>query len=197
MEISQQPWLEQVQEKILTHKEDIAKKAMPEDMIQANSHLSSELMPWRFHLLEVFAQSITDQSKQPKQLLQAWADELSDKLVELELPLDLALQEIDYYRDAIGHVIKEEAERSGLSLDEFYESLTHFHNIIDEAGYIISRTYVKEHERTLTNAQYAVEELSVPLVRVSLDTGVIPIIGDIDTNRAGHYEQCSASVGRI
>lgn len=88
MEISQQPWLEQVQEKILTHKEDIAKKAMPEDMIQANSHLSSELMPWRFHLLEVFAQSITDQSKQPKQLLQAWADELSDKLVELELPLD-------------------------------------------------------------------------------------------------------------
>ncbi|SIS48044.1 STAS domain-containing protein [Salimicrobium flavidum] len=184
MDISQQSWLENAQEKILTNKEDFAKRSLPDGAIQANSHLTGELMPWRFHLLEVFSQSLTDGSKQPKQLLQAWADEYADKLVELSLPLDTALQEIDYYRAAIGNVLKEEAKQQQLTIDEFYEMLNYFNVIVDEAGYIISRMYVAEHERTLKNAHYAVEELSVPLVRVTKETGVIPIIGDIDTKRA-------------
>jgi len=36
----------------------------------------------------------------------------------------------------------------------------------------------------IQSARYAIDELSIPVVRITKEIGVIPLVGDLDTNRA-------------
>ncbi|UOQ94830.1 STAS domain-containing protein [Halobacillus shinanisalinarum] len=57
--------------------------------------------------------------------------------------------------------------------------------IMDQAVQIVSRSYMRDHQ-SIETAKYAIDELSVPVVQLTKDTGIIPVIGEIDTNRAQH-----------
>lgn len=167
---------------LLEQKEQLAQSVpLPEGMKQ---RVSEELMEWRIQLITAYAESIRDGYEEVTQDLREWSENLSEKLVELMLPLNMALTEISSYRKKIGSIIKEEAKAKDLSLDEFFSVLKNFNNSVDQAVQLVSQSYMCDFENTIQSAYYAVNELSVPIVRVTETIGIIPIVGEIDTHRA-------------
>ncbi|WP_455931337.1 hypothetical protein [Priestia aryabhattai] len=109
---------------------------------------------------------------------------MADLLVNHGLALNLALEEISYYRDVIGEMIKEEAKNNDFSLDAFYQIISHFNTIVDHAIQFVSKSYIKDYTEKTNCAQYAIDELSVPVIRLTEGIGILPLIGDLDTKRA-------------
>ncbi|MBX0356799.1 STAS domain-containing protein [Halobacillus sp. Nhm2S1] len=167
---------------ILEQKEELARAvAIPREI---GKGVSEQLITWRMELIEAYAISFTQDSEEVTQNLEKWSDRVSGELVELRLPLNIALVEISEYREVIGAIIKDEAKAQNLSFDDFYDILTPFNHAVDQAVQFVSQSYMDDFENTIQTANYAVDELSVPIVRVTETVGVIPIVGEIDTKRA-------------
>jgi len=43
---------------------------------------------------------------------------------------------------------------------------------------------MEDYTDKIQSAQYAIDELSIPVVRITKEIGVIPLVGEIDTHRA-------------
>ncbi|WP_338054534.1 STAS domain-containing protein [Thalassobacillus pellis] len=132
----------------------------------------------------MYARSIILEEEEAVEALEEWGRQVSGKLVSLRLPLDIALAEISHYREIIGDHIKEEAKEQQLTFDEFYQIVAKFNRTVDKAVLMTSRSFMDDFEDTIKKAQYAVNELSIPVVRITEEAGIIPIVGEIDTNRA-------------
>ncbi|MCM2677531.1 STAS domain-containing protein [Alkalicoccobacillus plakortidis] len=172
-----------IKDAILTRKEDLINMP-PAHSIVSDNTLTMQLSPWRKKLIEVYANSMTTGPKISESDIEEWGTEVSGLLVNLQFPLDVGLNEISYYRNSIGEIVRDEAIRQELTLTEFYSIISEFDTVVDHAIQIVSRSYMEEFHRTIETAKYAIDELSVPVVQLTKDTGVIPIIGEIDTNRA-------------
>ncbi|MEK1832346.1 hypothetical protein AAAC51_35985 [Priestia megaterium] len=70
---------------------------------------------------------------------------MANLLVDHGLPLNLALEEISHYRHVIGEIIKEEAKSNDFSFDAFYQIISHFNTIVDNAIQFVSKSYVKDY----------------------------------------------------
>ncbi|GEN52612.1 STAS domain-containing protein [Halobacillus faecis] len=182
MTAAKQATLTPVTTTILEQKEELARAvAIPSEI---GKGVSEQLITWRMELIEAYATSLSQDSEEFTQNLEKWSDRVSGELVELRLPLNIALVEISEYREVIGAIIKDEAKTQNLSFDDFYDILTPFNHAVDQAVQFVSQSYMDDFENTIQTANYAVDELSVPIVRVTESVGVIPIVGEIDTKRA-------------
>ncbi|QHE51533.1 STAS domain-containing protein [Pontibacillus sp. HMF3514] len=174
--------LQPITDYILDQKEELVHQ-LPSHK-EEGERIINDLMPWRYRLIEVYANSILLGPDASSEELEKWGRNVSGKLVELGLPLDIALQEISHYRNLIGDIIKEEAKVQGLLLDDFYYLFSKFNQVVDRAVHLVSQSYMEEYQDNIKKAQYSINELSVPLVKITNDLGVIPLIGEIDTKRA-------------
>ncbi|MDQ0208726.1 STAS domain-containing protein [Alkalicoccobacillus murimartini] len=172
-----------IKNEILKRKDDLIIMP-PRHSVVSDNTLTMQLSPWRKKLIEVYANSMTTSPEGSKASIEEWGTEVSGLLVNLQFPLDVGLNEISYYRNSIGEIVRDEAIRQEMTLTEFYSIVSEFDTVVDHAIQIVSRSYMEEFHRSIETAKYAIDELSVPVVQLTKDTGVIPIIGEIDTNRA-------------
>lgn len=169
---------------ILERKSELALQREAADEHVYSKTITDSLTSWRENLIDIYGQSISKDQEETIDRLKQWGGKLVDLLVELELPLDVAIQEVRFYRDTIGHIIKNEAQKYQFNLDVFYEVISQFDAVVDEAVYWLSISYTRSYTAKLMSAEYAMNELAIPLVRVTQKTGVLPIVGDLDTKRA-------------
>ncbi|MEH7294664.1 hypothetical protein V7134_30415, partial [Priestia megaterium] len=69
-------------------------------------NIGTDLTTFRINLLTFYAESIVLEKDRAAQMLYQWGQEMSSLLVEHGLPIDIALEEISFYRDIIGQIIK-------------------------------------------------------------------------------------------
>lgn len=174
--------LQTVKDKIIQQKEELADRKR-QNLAEFHD-IHTELTPFRLDLLTIYAQSIVSDKETAAILIENWAGKMANVLVERELPLDLALEEISYYRDIIGEIILEELDKQVVSIKEFYSVISYFNAIIDCAVQYISKSYLNDYKYNIKYAQYAIDELSVPIVRMTETVGILPLVGDLDTKRA-------------
>ncbi|MGG0582222.1 STAS domain-containing protein [Priestia aryabhattai] len=174
--------LQTVKDKIIQQKEELADRKR-QNLAEFHD-IHTELTPFRLDLLTIYAQSIVSDKETAAILIEKWAGKMANVLVERELPLDLALEEISYYRDIIGEIILEELDKQVVSIKEFYSVISYFNAIIDCAVQYISKSYLNDYKYNIKYAQYAIDELSVPIVRMTETVGILPLVGDLDTKRA-------------
>ncbi|GAE92696.1 positive regulator of sigma-B [Gracilibacillus boraciitolerans JCM 21714] len=153
------------------------------------------LIEWRRELIEVYAESIVSDNDAPIESLEYWSEKLSNRLLELMLPLDIALEEISNYRETISEIILKEALNTDFSLEDYHKAIVNFNYIVDQAIKLVSKKYMKDFNVTIARARYAVDELSIPLVKITDSVGIIPIIGEIDTHRADQLMKNGLSQG--
>ncbi|MED4028074.1 STAS domain-containing protein [Priestia megaterium] len=174
--------LQTVKDKIIQQKEELADRKR-QNLAEFHD-IHTELTPFRLDLLTIYAQSIVSDKETAAILIENWAGKMANVLVERELPLNLALEEISYYRDIIGEIILEELDKQVVSIKELYSVISHFNAIIDCAVQYISKSYLNDYKHNIKYAQYAIDELSVPIVRMTETVGILPLVGDLDTKRA-------------
>ncbi|RQW18796.1 STAS domain-containing protein [Bacillus sp. C1-1] len=181
--IKSKDYLKPITETILAEKMALANMPPSHDHLD-EATLVSMLKPWRHELIEVYAHSFLKDKEESEEAMDIWGEAVAGLLVSLDLKLDVALKEITYYRDRIGVIVKDQAEEEGFSFNHLYDVISKFNQIVDLAIQKVSQTYMRDYANNIEVAKYAIDELSVPLVQLTDEVGIIPIIGEIDTKRA-------------
>ena len=193
MQYIQQEKLHAIKETILQRKEKLAESKRLD--LAMSHNIYTELTTFRLDLLTTYADSLFMEKDAANEVREQWGNNMANLLVNYGLPLNLALEEISYYRDVIGEIIKEEAKNNDFSLDAFYQIISHFNSIVDNAIQFVSKSYVKDYTEKINYAQYAIDELSVPVVRMTEEIGILPLVGDLDTKRAQYLMESALEKG--
>ncbi len=148
-------------------------------------HVEEELLRLRAHFISLFGQSLLNQDFQGSlSMFSDWGINTGASLSAQGVPLDEALKDVAFYRRAIWEVLKKEMKEKDFSIDEVFEVKDIIDPLLDIALYNFSLSYVDSYTNTLNNSRRAFLELSVPVVPITNDIAILPLIGDIDTERA-------------
>ncbi|WP_409305559.1 STAS domain-containing protein [Peribacillus sp. SCS-155] len=183
-------------QKILDKKYEIASKVHEIRLSEASEEqrlLISKLRPKEEEIIEIRANFVAlfgdvlvhgvDKQKAYKQI-EEWGKETGEFSHSIGVPLDEALKDTSYYRSLISEVIEENVIQHEMSVKTVFAAARIIDPLIDHAVYCFSLTYVHFYKKNLEAAKTAFLELSVPVVPLSKGIAVLPLIGNVDTERA-------------
>lgn len=180
-------------EAIVKRKHEIA-KAVHEDRLsiaeitEAQKHefkkIEAQILEVRANFIALFGEALVDHEDKERGLakITQWGKETGEYIYRLGTSLDEALKDTSFYREHIWSAIKEAAK--DMSASTIFEVLNVIDPLMDHAIYSFSLTFVESHQRSLENAKTALLELSVPVVPLLPGVGVLPLVGNVDTERA-------------
>lgn len=180
-------------EAIVKRKHEIA-KAVHEDRLsiaeitEAQKHefkkIEAQILEVRANFIALFGEALVDHEDKERGLakITQWGKETGEYIYRLGTSLDEALKDTSFYREHIWSAIKEAAK--DMSATTIFEVLNVIDPLMDHAIYSFSLTFVESHQKSLENAKTALLELSVPVVPLLPGVGVLPLVGNVDTERA-------------
>ncbi|MDO6851786.1 STAS domain-containing protein [Priestia megaterium] len=145
-----------------------------------------EIIELRANFISYFGQALMEKTDQKiifDQIVK-WAKESGEFASNLGISLSEALEDTTYYRKFIWEVLKEEIKNHNIPTDTIFELITIIDPLLDKAVYVFSLTYVNIHQETLKKAKSAFLELSVPVVPITKGIAILPLIGEVDPERA-------------
>ncbi|MGR6341999.1 STAS domain-containing protein [Priestia megaterium] len=178
-------------EKILEKKYEIAQMVHTNRMtdlkeVKDVNVTKEEIIELRATFISYFGQALREKIDQKTIFDQIvkWAKESGEFASNLGISLSEALEDTTYYRKFIWEVLKEEIKDHNIPTDTIFELITIIDPLLDKAVYVFSLTYVNIHQETLKKAKSAFLELSVPVVPITKGIAILPLIGEVDTERA-------------
>ncbi|MGG0740445.1 STAS domain-containing protein [Niallia taxi] len=166
------------------NKEFLIKQKSDLDYNLYSKEVNKELQTWREELIDIFINSISIDLESPYNHLTLWGNKGVNLLIELNLSLETGIEEVRFYRNSIGEIIKTESIRNNVSIFDFYEIISKFDSIVDQAVHLLSLNYSKINYARISAAEITAMELSIPIIQITEKMGVLPIVGDIDTKRS-------------
>ena len=186
--------MELLGEALLEEKINIARKIhelrlseIPDDQRQLiPSYIEEEIIRMRASFVGLFGEFLAKPEKREiaYDLIEKWAKETSEYVYKLGVPLDEALKDTTFYRTFIDEVIEKMVITHDMSAKSLLATSKIIDPLLDHAVYCFSLTFVNFYTVNLDNAKKAFLELSVPIVSISNDIAILPLIGNIDTERA-------------
>jgi len=138
---------------------------------------------WNARLFAIMGATLTGEHIEENELIN-WAKSSGENLIKNHIPLSVSLRSFSIFRNVIWHVFTEELEQKSFAAITMLDVGKLIDPLLDEISAIIGHVY-EEHNRKLMKIAYtALEELSVPVVPVAKETAIIPLIGEIDTDRS-------------
>ncbi|KIL51208.1 hypothetical protein KP77_07200 [Jeotgalibacillus alimentarius] len=113
-----------------------------------------------------------------------WAHKTGESAVQRGIELDDGLSLLSQLRMMIWNLILEKQENLNFTAQEVTEINFNIEPIINKAGREFTMTYVEDYRRYLKKAQSSVMEYSVPVVGLNDDVAILPLIGELDDDRA-------------
>lgn len=193
---------------LVEEKNNIARKIhevrlseIPDDQRQLiPSHIEEEILSMRVNFINLFGEFLAHPEKREMahEQIEEWAKETSEYVYKLGVPLDEALKDTSLYRAFIHEVIENTVLTHDMSVKSLLATCKIIDPLLDHAVYCFSLTFVNFYTVNLDNARRAFIELSVPIVSISKDIAILPLIGNIDTERAVMLmENTTKEVGRL
>ena len=157
-----------------------------QETLEELSRVEEEILHLRAHFISLFGKSLLNHpdSEESRSLFSEWGISTGANLSSEGVPLDEALKDVSFYRTAIWEVLKKEMKERNFSIDEAFEVKDIIDPLLDHALYNFSLSYVDSYANTLNNSRKAFLELSVPVVPITENIAILPLIGDLDTERA-------------
>lgn len=179
--------------RIQNYQEEIAKKvlSLKHELIsqknEARSHKNvpiQHLQNWREDIITIYSASIAEDLDTTYERLEEWGNKAVHTLVNANLSIEVALDEVRDYRNLIGKVLMQESKKYNLTIEQFYNMISNFDSVVDRAVQWLSTSYTESYFKRIYSAEATALELSIPIIKVTEVVGVLPLIGDIDTQRA-------------
>lgn len=180
-------------ERVLADKELIAQliheeavKDFPKEELQANEAFIGIVTQVRTDFVRLIGESIQNSCDVQKvyEKIGDWGETTGKFFLNNDRPLDDALAETSLYRKHIGTVIKTEAIQQGMELQSLFDAMEFFHSILDHAAHSYTQAYTESYRQKLKLARKEFLELSSPVVPVSDQIAVLPLVGSIEIDRA-------------
>lgn len=182
----------------LIHEEAV--KDLPQEQLQMNKALIGVVNKVRTDFVELIGESISNSCDVQKvyENIQDWGKATGNYFLENERSLEDALGETSLYRKHIGTVIKTEAIRKEMELQSLFDVMEFFHSILDYAAYSYTQAYTASYRQKLNLARKEFLELSAPVVPVSDEIAILPLVGSIEIDRARYIlEQTLLSANEL
>lgn len=145
--------------------------------------LPENLTPeWNAKLFFILGEALKD-NRDSKGVLQ-WSEKTGQELLKNHVSLQSALRSLSIYRNTIWDVFTEELEQKSFAPITMLDVGKIIDPILDEISAIIGHIYELHNSHIMKMAYSALEELSVPVVPIAKETAIIPLIGEIDTQRS-------------
>jgi rsbT co-antagonist protein RsbR len=185
--------LQSLGEKISENKYEIAKRVhesrlagISEEERQQIAHIEEEIINIRANYIGLYGKALKERWDDDKafQMILNWGKETGEFIYNLRIPLDEALLDTGIYRMFIRKTIQEEVKEQNMSIDTVFEVLSIIDPLMDKAVYSFSLAYIHFYQANLEKASRAFLELSVPVVPLTRGVAILPLIGNIDTDRA-------------
>ena len=180
-------------ERVLADKELIAQliheevvKDLPVEQLQANEAFLETVNKARIDFIVLIGESICNSCDVQKVYnnIQDWGNRIGNFFLENDSSLDDALAETSLYRKHIGKVIKTEAVQKEMKLQLLFDVMEFFHSVLDYAAYSYTHAYTDSYQRKLKSARKEFLELSAPVVPVSDQVAILPLVGSVEIDRA-------------
>ncbi|MEM1501782.1 STAS domain-containing protein [Domibacillus sp. 8LH] len=179
---------------ILEAKYEIAKKVHENrlsESTESHKQLLSQLeeqeaINIRANLVALFGEALVKDAGGEKayDYLENWGKETGQFVYSLGISLDEALKGTTSYRTFISEAIEEAVMKHNMSVKTVFAASRIVDPLLDHAVYYFSLTYIHFYKESLENAKKAFLELSVPVVPLSKGIAVLPLVGNIDPERA-------------
>lgn len=164
------------------------------------SSIEEEITNMRASFIGLFGEFLiqNDQSEAAADRIEKWAKETSEYVYKLGVPLHEALKDTILYRTFIRDVIEDFVLEHNMSVKTLISASKIIDPLLDQAVYYFSLTFVHFYTVNLENAKKSFIELSVPVVPLSKEIAVLPLVGNIDTERASLLmENTMKEVGKL
>lgn len=168
----------------LVHEEAV--RDVPVEHLETNNALIDIVKKTRIDFVELIGKSISNSCDVQKVYMdvQEWGEETGNFFLETGRSLEAALEEISLYRKHIGTIIKTEAVQKDMKLQLLFNVMEFFHSLLDHAAYSYTQAYTGSYQRKLKSARKEFLELSAPVVPVSDQIAILPLVGSIEIDRA-------------
>ena len=153
--------------------------------LQQNAPMNeNEELQQSISFIRLIGDAVSGKVSDSKKTIFEWGENIGMLAVLSGQPLDKTLESTSFYREVIWDFIKEEGSLQSMSLDSVLHISMTINPIIDYAVQAFSKSYVKNYRDMSEQFQLSLQELSVPVVPLFPGVAVLPVVGDIDTNRA-------------
>ncbi|CAH0343962.1 STAS domain-containing protein [Bacillus sp. CECT 9360] len=126
-----------------------------------------------------------------------WAAQTGRGAVQYGVAIDELLNTNKVYRSIIWEFLQEKIDRENTTIESILKINNIIDTIMDQTAYIFSVSFVEYHKKTLGIARKAFMEVSTPVVALSDEIAILPLIGELDTDRVTilietSLERCAA-----
>jgi len=135
-------------------------------------------------LYQLFADGLKNGKEETVGNVTEWGKRIGNLSIEYGGKLDEALKETSTFRDTLWDAIERIMKEGEFSQDTVFRVARTIDPLLDEAVYAFSTEFVNSYKETLDNAQEEFLKLSAPVVPIYDGVAVLPIIGNVDENRA-------------
>lgn len=182
------------------HEKRLADARVSTEDQESFQQINDQIIEIRANFIALFGEALMRPSEQQTayEEMRKWAEETGQYIYKLGIQLDEALKDTSYYRIYIWKALKEEAIKLNLSTAIIFDLISIIDPLLDKAVHDFSLTYVKAFQSSLESAKTSFLELSVPVVPLVPGVGVLPLIGNMDTERAQHLmEETLKQAGKL
>jgi rsbT co-antagonist protein RsbR len=157
------------------------------DIVTDNEFFTEESLKERaLEIVSLIGDNLTRDRDEENEDVIKWGVEKGKEAVVVDVPISEALRNTPYYRKVIWSHVAEISKNDTFSNDDLIDFANRLDPILDQAVYGYSKSYVEYNIEIATRYQDTLLELSVPVVPLFEGIAVLPIVGDVDTNRAKH-----------
>ncbi|RFU60761.1 STAS domain-containing protein [Peribacillus glennii] len=146
----------------------------------------TEILHWRAKLIGYIGKAlISSQSEDVWDEVTEWARQTGEGAVSYGVTIDQLLNTNKVYRKVISDFIKREMiNKPDTSADSILRINEIISALLDQSAYIFSVSFVDYHKKTLVLAKEEMLSISTPVVSISDEIAILPLVGELDTYRA-------------
>ncbi|WP_409299945.1 STAS domain-containing protein [Peribacillus sp. SCS-155] len=168
------------------HNNRLAGIPMTQEQQRQLEQVEADLLNTRANFISLFGEALVNYMDKDGAVekIEKWGRDTGNYFYSLGVTLDEALKDSSFYREYLWKAIQKEASANNLSVSTIFEAIFIIDPLLDKAVYYFSLSFVNSFQTSLENAKSTFLELSVPVVPLVPGVGVLPLIGNIDTERA-------------
>lgn len=125
-----------------------------------------------------------------------WGKSFGQTAIRSGVNVEEGLLIVPFFRKVIISHIREIFLMNNHGIEEYFVMADFLHPMIDQTVYAFTEAYVEHHHVTYQHAQNELLELSVPVVPLTRDVAILPIIGTMNATRSEELLHKALNRGR-
>jgi rsbT co-antagonist protein RsbR len=153
--------------------------------LNQNELVDDAAVKWRAQFITHIGKAVLSQNEvQVFSQISEWATQTSEDAVNRGVRINELLKTLKLYRKVIWDCIEKEIEIDNIVSSSILKINRIIDALLDHTAYIFSVSYIKYSTKLLEAAQKAFNEVSFPVVALSDQVAILPLIGEMNEERA-------------